>query len=255
VQASLEGKVSLVTGAGSGIGRAICMVFARSGSRVLAADLNADTAAETAEMVRAAGGEAASHGVNVAESTHVRACVEECVGRFGRVDVLCNNAGIGSTQTVVDTPEEVWDDVFAVNAKGTFLCCKHAIPHMLRGGGGVIVNTASVAGLIGIRNRAAYCASKAAVISLTRSIAVDYVTAGIRCNCICPATVDSPWVDRLLATAPDPAAERSALEARQPMGRLGTPDEIAKAALYLASDDAAFITGSSLVIDGGWTAQ
>jgi NAD(P)-dependent dehydrogenase (short-subunit alcohol dehydrogenase family) len=254
-RSKLEGKVSLVTGAGSGIGRAICMVFARSGARILAADLNADTAAETADMVTAAGGEAASHAVNVAESTHVHATVEDCVRCFGRVDVLCNNAGIGSTQSVVDTPEAVWDDVFAVNAKGTFLFCKYSIPHMLRGGGGVIVNTASVAGLIGMRNRAAYCAAKAAVISLTRSIAVDYATAAIRCNCICPGTVDSPWVERLLATAPDPAAERAALQARQPVGRLGTPDEIARAALYLASDDAAFVTGSSLVIDGGWTAQ
>ena len=164
-------------------------------------------------------------------------------------------SGIGSTQTVVDTPEEVWDQVFAVNVRGAFLACKYTIPHMLATGGGVIVNIASVAGLVGIRNRAAYCASKGAIISLTRAVAVDHVQQNIRCNCICPGTVGSPWVGRLLAAAPDPAAEEAALIARQPMRRLGTPEEVARAALYLASDDAAFVTGTALVIDGGLTMQ
>jgi NAD(P)-dependent dehydrogenase (short-subunit alcohol dehydrogenase family) len=192
---------------------------------------------------------------DVTQSGDVQAMIDSCLRHFGRIDVLCNIAGIGSTQNVVDTPEELWEQVFAVNARGVFLCCKYAIPHMIEAGGGAIVNMASVAGQIGIPNRAAYCASKGAVILLTKSIAVDYVKQGIRCNCVCPGTVDSPWVERLVSHTPDPAATRTALEARQPMGRLGTPDEIAKAVLYLASDDAAFITGSELVIDGGWTAQ
>jgi NAD(P)-dependent dehydrogenase (short-subunit alcohol dehydrogenase family) len=251
----LENKVVLVTGAGSGIGRAICRVFASEGAKILAADLDGATAAETAREVREAHGEAESTPADVASSDDVEAMVRGCIDRFGRIDILCNNAGIGSTKNAADTPLDVWERVFSVNARGTFLCCKHAIPYMLKAGGGSIVNMAAVAGLIGVKNRAAYCASKAAVISLTRSIAVDYVEAGIRCNCVCPATVDSPWVDRLLALADDPVQERAALEARQPLGRLGTPEEVAKAFLYLASDDAAFVTGSSLVIDGGWTAQ
>jgi 2-keto-3-deoxy-L-fuconate dehydrogenase len=165
--------------------------------------------------------------------------------------VLVNVAGIGSTTSAPDTTLEVWEDVFAVNARGTFLCCKHAIPGMVSRGGGAIVNLASVAGMIGLRNRAAYCASKGAVIALTRALAIDHVGDGIRVNAVCPGTVDSPWVRRLV----DEAGESlDALRARQPMGRLGMPDEIAAAVLYLASDSAAFVTGSELVIDGGLTA-
>lgn len=249
----LDGKVALITGAGSGIGRAMSLLFAQEGAQILASDVSGDGARETASMIgdgRAEGMEA-----DVSRSEDVQATVKACLDRFGRIDILCNNAGTGSTQNVVDTPEELWDRVFAVNARGAFLGCKYVVPHMIEAGGGIIVNTASVAGMVGIKNRAAYCASKGAVIALTRAVAVDHVGQNIRCNCICPGTVDSPWVGRLLDMADDPVAERSALTARQPMGRLGTPEEIAKAALYLASDDAAFITGSALVIDGGLTAQ
>jgi NAD(P)-dependent dehydrogenase (short-subunit alcohol dehydrogenase family) len=167
------------------------------------------------------------------------------------VDVLVNVAGIGSTTTAPDTPLEVWEDVFAVNARGTFLTCKHAIPGMVDRRGGSIVNVASIAALVGLRNRAAYCASKGAVVALTRALAVDHVADGIRVNVVCPGTVDSPWVRRLV----DEAGESlDALRARQPMGRLGLPEEIADAVAYLASDAAAFVTGSTLVIDGGLTA-
>jgi meso-butanediol dehydrogenase / (S,S)-butanediol dehydrogenase / diacetyl reductase len=159
---------------------------------------------------------------------------------MGDLDVLVNVAGVGSTTSAPETPLEVWENVFAVNARGTFLCCKHAIPGMVQRGGGVIVNIASVAGLVGLPNRAAYCASKGAVIALTRAMAIDHVGQGVRVNAVCPGTVDSPWLD--------------ALRARQPMGRLGTTEEIAQAVLYLASDAAAFITGTGLVIDGGLTA-
>jgi NAD(P)-dependent dehydrogenase (short-subunit alcohol dehydrogenase family) len=180
--------------------------------------------------------------------------IEQAVAEAGRIEILCNNAGIGSTTGVVACEPDEWDRVMAVNVKSVYLGCKYAIPHMIRQGGGVIINTASVAGMVGILQRASYSASKGAVIALTRQVAIEYVRQGIRVNCLCPGTVDSPWVERLLAQAEDRAAARRALEARQPMGRLGTPEEIAAAALYLASDEAAFITGTGLVIDGGWTA-
>lgn len=250
----LTGKASLITGAGSGIGRAMAVLFAREGAQVLAADRTRDAAEETVRLIRDAGGTAEAMQTDVSRSEEVQAMIAACLESFGRIDVLCNNAGIGSTQTVVDTSEELWSRVFDVNVFGTFLGCKYAIPHMIEQGGGVIVNTASVAGLVGIRNRAAYCASKGAVVLLTKSVALDYVNENIRCNCVCPGTVGSPWVERLLANAADPDAERAVLEARQPMGRLGTPEEIAEAALYLASDAATFVTGTELIIDGGWTA-
>ena len=177
---------------------------------------------------------------------------EEAVREVTRdVHVLANIAGIGSTTAATETPLDVWEDVFAVNARGTFLCCKHAIPGMVERGGGSIVNMASVAGLVGLRNRAAYCASKGAVIALTRALAVDHVGHGVRVNAVCPGTVDSPWVRRLVEEVGE---SLDALRARQPLGRLGTPDEIAEAVLYLASDDAAFVTGTAFVIDGGLTA-
>ncbi len=251
----LAGKVAFITGAGSGIGQASALLFGQEGAGVCAVDLDPASAQATAGSITALGGQALSAAADVSASDQVRRAVDACLQHFGRIDVLVNCAGIGSTQTVVDTPEDLWERVFAVNVRGTFLCCKAIVSHMIEAGGGTIINIASVAGMVGLKNRAAYCASKGAVISLTQAIAVDHVGQHIRCNCICPGTVDSPWVGRLLAAAPDPAAERAALVARQPMGRLGTPEEIAKAALYLASDDAAFITGSSLVIDGGLTAQ
>jgi NAD(P)-dependent dehydrogenase (short-subunit alcohol dehydrogenase family) len=177
---------------------------------------------------------------------------ERSDGEWGdRLDVVANIAGIGSTDPAPTTTVEVWDNVFAVNARGVFLGCKHGIPRLIRGGGGAVVNMASVAGVVGLRNRAAYCASKGAVIALTRALAVDHVGDGVRVNCVCPGTVDSPWVRRLVE---DVGESIDQLTARQPMGRLGTPEEIAKSIAYLASDDTAFMTGSALVIDGGLSA-
>jgi NAD(P)-dependent dehydrogenase (short-subunit alcohol dehydrogenase family) len=251
----LHQRVAVITGAGSGIGRAMALRFAGEGARILAADVNAETAAATVALVRAAGGQAEPCVVNVTAPPEVQAMVSLAQQTFGRIDILCNNAGIGSTTNIVEQDIEQWDMVMAVNIKSVFLGCKYAIPLMQAQGGGVIINTASVAGMVGIINRAAYSASKGAVIALTRQIAIDYVEHNIRVNCLCPGTVDSPWVGRLLADTTDPAGMRRALEGRQPMGRLGTPEEIAGAALYLASDDAAFITGTGLVIDGGWTAR
>jgi NAD(P)-dependent dehydrogenase (short-subunit alcohol dehydrogenase family) len=169
----------------------------------------------------------------------------------GRLDVLVNVAGIGSTTNTPDTSLETWERVFAVNVTGTFLCCKHAIPALASSGGGTIVNVASVAGLVGLRNRAAYCASKGAVIAFTRALAIDHAADGIRVNAVCPGTIETPWVRRLV----DDAGESlDALRARQLLGRLGTPEEIADAILYLASEAAAFLTGTLLTVDGGLTA-
>lgn len=239
----LEGKLAVVTGAASGIGAAVAERFLAEGAQVVGADRDETILGDRRECF---------HGV-VADVTNEGsvAGLLSSAEEIGPVDVLVNVAGIGSTTNTPDTPLEVWESVFAVNARGTFLTCKHAIPAMAERGRGTVVNMASVAGLIGLRNRAAYCASKGAVIALTRALAVDHVGDSIRVNCICPGTVDSPWVRRLVE---DSGESLEALRARQPMGRLGSPAEIADAALYLADDAAAFVTGSVLTIDGGLTA-
>jgi 2-keto-3-deoxy-L-fuconate dehydrogenase len=221
-------KRALVTGAGSGIGAAVANRLAADGMQVVRADL------------RELGGDALQ--LDVRDEAQVAPAMRD-------LDVLVNVAGIGSTTNAPETPLEVWEDVFAVNARGTFLCCKHAIPGMAARGAGAIVNIASVAALVGLRNRAAYCASKGAVVALTRALAVDHVADGIRVNAVCPGTVDSPWVRRLVEEAGESLDE---LRARQPLGRLGTPDEIADAVAYLAS--AEFVPGTVLTIDGGLTA-
>jgi meso-butanediol dehydrogenase / (S,S)-butanediol dehydrogenase / diacetyl reductase len=236
------GKRALVTGAGSGIGEAVARGLHAEDAEVLLADVRA----EPVEAIAAELGERATAvALDVRDEDAVRRAVS------AELDVLANVAGIGSTTTAPETALDTWEDVFAVNARGTFLCCKHAIPAMVARGGGAIVNMGSVAGLVGLRNRAAYCASKGAVIALTRALAIDHVGDGVRVNAVCPGTVDSPWVRRLVD---DVGESLDALRARQPMGRLGAPDEIAAAVLYLASDDAAFVTGTAFVIDGGLTA-
>ena len=250
----LQDRVAVITGAGSGIGQAMALLFAKEGARVLAADVNGAAAEATAQAVTDVGGSATAFTVDVIDPQQVQAMIEQARSTYGRINILCNNAGIGSTTDVVACEPDEWDRVMTVNVKSVYLGCKYAIPHMIEQGGGVIINTASVAGMVGIVKRAAYCASKGAVIALTRQVAIEYVKQNIRVNCLCPGTVDSPWVERLLQQTDDRVAARQALEARQPMGRLGTPQEVAAAALYLASDDAAFITGTGLVIDGGWTA-
>jgi len=231
---SFEGKRALVTGAGSGIGAAVARLLAAEGAEVFVADLSPEAVAD--EL----GAQAVV--LDVRHEAEVEFAMAD-------LDVLVNCAGIGSTTNAPETTLDVWENVFAVNARGTFLCCKYAIPGMAARGGGAIVNIASVAALVGLRNRAAYCASKGAVVSLTRALAVDHVADKIRVNAVAPGTVDSPWVRRLVE---DVGESLDALRARQPMGRLGTPEEIAEAVAYLAA--AEFVTGSVLVVDGGLTA-
>jgi NAD(P)-dependent dehydrogenase (short-subunit alcohol dehydrogenase family) len=235
------GKKAFVTGAGSGIGEAVARALHAEGAEVVLAD----AAGDRVEAVAAELGDRATPvQLDVRDEAAVRDAVQG-------TEVLVNVAGIGSTTNAPETPIEVWEDVFAVNARGTFLTCKHAIPGMAERGAGAIVNIASVAALVGLRNRAAYSASKGAVIAFTRALAVDHVGDGIRVNAVCPGTVDSPWVRRLVEEVGE---SLDALKARQPMGRLGTPEEVAEAVLYLASDAAGFVTGTAFVIDGGLTA-
>ncbi len=243
----LDGRTAIVTGAGSGIGQATATALDRAGATVIAADLDPDAAERTA----AGGRQSHADSVDVRDEQSVIALIDHACQIGGRLDILVNVAGIGSTAPATETPLDVWENVFAVNARGTFLCCKHALGPMIAQGEGVIVNMASVAGLVGLRNRAAYCASKGAVLAFTRALAVDHARDGVRVNCVCPGTVDTPWVKRLVGDAGESLDE---LRARQPMGRLGTPEEVAQAVLYLVSDAGRFFTGSSLVIDGGLTA-
>lgn len=236
-----DGQTVVITGAGSGIGFEMARQFLAEGARVYALDLDPGAAPEGSEAVA----------VDVTQEASVSGAISRAIDDTGRLDVLCNNAGASSTTDPVSCTLEDWEHTFAVNCRGVFLGTKYALPKMLAQGRGAIVNTASVAGLVGLKDRAAYCASKGAVIAFTRQVAIQYAGTGVRCNSVCPGTVDSPWVGRLLAKAEDPAQARAALIARQPLGRLAEPAEVARAALYLASDDAAFITGSELVIDGG----
>jgi len=238
------GRRAIVTGAGSGIGIQMTKQLLQAGAEVVAADVDPVGAPDGALHVTC----------DVSETYQVSQLVATAHEHLGGIDLLFNNAGIGSTTSVIDATPEEWDRVFAVNARGTFLGAKFVLPQMLAQGYGVIINTASVAGMVGLRDRASYCASKGAVIALTKQIAVQYAGTGIRCNCVSPGTVNSPWVNRLLAEGEDPGKALEALIARQPIGRLGEPAEVASAALYLASDEAAFITGISFVIDGGLTA-
>jgi NAD(P)-dependent dehydrogenase (short-subunit alcohol dehydrogenase family) len=243
----LEGKHTLITGAGSGIGRAIAERFAAEGASVVAVGRTQATLDETAELVRAAGGEASTAALDVADAGAVAALFDG----LDRLDVLVNGAGIVDTHTVEGCTIERWDEVLATNVRGTCLMAKHALP-LLREAHGAIVNVASVAGLVGVPNRAAYCASKGAVIALTRAMAIDHVREGVRVNALCPGTTQTPWIERLVAEQGEKLED---LEARQPLGRLGTAEEMADAALYLASAESSFVTGTELVVDGGMTAR
>ena len=251
----LSDRIAIVTGGGAGIGAHTCVAFAKEGVHLAVVDIDAENARKMAEEVRSHGVRAIALEVDVSKGPEVQGMVERAVETFGRLDVLVNNAGIAFAATVVETEEADWDRVMAVNLKSVFLGCKHAIPVMCRQGGGTIVNMTSNSASVGLRRRVAYVASKGAIAAMTRALALDHVDDGIRVNCVAPGTVDSAFFDGLYAAAEDPAALRRELAARQAIKRLGRPEEIATAVLYLACDESSFATGTMLTVDGGMTAQ
>jgi NAD(P)-dependent dehydrogenase (short-subunit alcohol dehydrogenase family) len=246
----LSGKVAIVTGGDSGIGRAISELFAAEGASVVIADISDGG---TARSISKKGAIALHVKTDVRDEKQVRRLVAHAKRRFGGIDILCNNAGIELLKPMTETTEEEWEKVMQTNLKGVFLASKHVIPEMLERGGGAIVNTASQLGLVGLENFTAYCASKGGVILLTRSMALEYARQNIRVNCICPGPVQTPMLERELLTEQDPEAARKMWARRQPVGRLGQPQEIAQAARFLASERSSFVIGHALVIDGGYT--
>ena len=246
-----DDDVVVVTGAASGIGRAAAELMHARGARVVIADINGEAASAVANAL---GERALSAAVDVSQADSVAALIEKTVARFGGIDVLCNNAGFGLRGTVTTTDEGDWDRLMAVNLKGVFLCSKYAMPHLVASGHGRIVNTTSYTALVGIPDRAAYVASKGAISSLTRAMAIDHAPDNVRVNAVAPGTVSSPLIDGVIEAAGDPAATRVEFNRRAPMNRMGEPGEIAEAIAWLASTRSSFATGSVLTVDGGSSA-
>lgn len=247
----LEGKVAIITGAGSGIGRATAQFFAEEGAKVVVAEYNAATGQETVDLIRQAGGEAVFVQVDVSKADQVERMVQAAVDTYDRIDVLFNNAGILFFGTLTETEEDVWDRVMGVNLKGTYLCSKYVIPHMIDGGGGSIINASSSTGAHdACGNAAAYVASKGGITLLTKCMAIDYAQYGIRVNAVAPGPTDTPMLQ-------DNLSEQALKDfaATFPAKRLGQPRELAQAVLFLASDEASFVTGCVMAVDGGQTAQ
>jgi NAD(P)-dependent dehydrogenase (short-subunit alcohol dehydrogenase family) len=247
-------QVAVVTGAASGIGRATAARLARDGYEVAMMDLDVAGLAETHTLIRAAGGTAHEFAVDLTDPLAVGSVTREIAVTVGAPHVLVNVAGIGLAANVLETSDEDWHRVLSVNLTGPFLTTRATLPLMLDRGSGVIINIASVGGQVGIARRAAYCASKAGLVGLTKAVAVDHAAAGIRCVAICPGTVETEWIGKILAEAPDPAAARAAMAARQLDGRMGSPAEVAAMVAFVAGPDGRFINGAALVLDGGMTA-
>jgi NAD(P)-dependent dehydrogenase (short-subunit alcohol dehydrogenase family) len=248
----LDGKVAIITGGASGMGRSTAMLFAREGASVVIADVDSTAGSATAEEIAQAGGEVSFVECDVASEADVSALVETAIRRFGCLDILFNNAGIEQPQTPSDTLDAaLFERVIDVNLKGTFFGCKHAIQSFLKSGGGTIVNNSSVSAFANVGGNVSYAASKGAIMSLTRVLAVEYAKRNIRVNAICPGVIDTGMNRRNLDLAQDPATLEQKWMAATPMGRMGTGDEIAEAVLYLASEQSSFVTGIGLLIDGG----
>ena len=250
----LNGKTALVTGGGNGIGRAAALAMAREGARVAVADYEADAAGATVALINQGGGQAISLSGDVTDSTQVKAMVDAVVAAFGRLDCAFNNAGIAPHQVgaagmfTTDWSEESFDRMIAVNLKSVWLCLKYEIPVMQAQGAGAIVNTASIAGLVGLKNATAYVAAKHGVVGLTKTAAMEYADVGIRVNAVCPGFIRTRMTSRSLETLEDQIAGRT------PLGRVGNPEEIAEMAVWLCSDRASYVTGAAYAVDGGWTA-
>lgn len=250
----LQGKVAIVTGAGRGIGRASAMLFAQEGAKVTVAEIREDFGRETQGLIAQAGGDSSFLQTDVTKEADVKRMVEDTVARWGRVDILFNNAGYSLVKLVEDTTEAEWDDILAVNLKSVFFGVKHVAPIMRRQGGGVILSTASMSGLAGQMLTPAYVAAKGALVMLTKSLAMDYGADHIRVNCLCPGITDTPAFRHHIATAADPEALIRERQARVPLGRFLSPEDVARAALYLVSDDSEGVTGIAHLIDGGMLA-
>jgi NAD(P)-dependent dehydrogenase (short-subunit alcohol dehydrogenase family) len=252
---TLDGKVALVTGAASGIGRATALTFAREGAKLVVADMNEDGGQQTVHMITENGGEAMFVQVDVSSASQIEAMISKTVETYGRLDCSFNNAGTEGTTMVstIDYQEEDWNRVLSINLTGVWLCMKYEITQMLKQGGGAIVNTASVAGLVGSRGAgSAYAASKHGVVGLTETAALEYAKQGIRVNCVCPGVIRTPMMERMLTRTP--ALEQQYIAA-EPIGRLGRPEEIAESVAWLCSDAASFVTGHTMTVDGGYVAQ
>jgi len=240
-------KVAIITGGASGIGRATSILFSKEGAKVIVADISSEKGEETVEYIKNQGGEAIFIKTDVSKALEVEKMVKESVKAYGKLNILVNNAGIHDFGNVVSMSEEKWDKVMDVNLKGIFLCSKYSIPEMIKAGGGSIVNVSSMGGLGAFFNECAYCTSKAAVIALTKCMAIDFASYNIRVNCVCPGNTETQMVKGIFANS----KEYEYAIQRTPLGRFAKPEEIANAILYLASDESSYITGSTLVIDGG----
>jgi NAD(P)-dependent dehydrogenase (short-subunit alcohol dehydrogenase family) len=250
----LKGKVALITGSGQGIGQATAILFAKEGAKVVAVDIVPERGEETVKIIRNEGGEAMFVKADVSKAADLKRIVKTTIEKYGRLDILYNNVGIAvKGDTVVDLSEENWDRIMETNVKSVFLGSKYAIPEMMKTKGGVILNTASTCGLIGYPNCSAYSASKAAIVILTKCMAIDYAPYNIRVNCICPAVITTPPTEELFAKAPPNL--RDAIASVHLVDRLGKPEDVANAALFLTSDESSFITGSALLVDGGLLAH
>lgn len=251
----LQQKVALITGAGSGIGQASALQFAREGAQVIALDLNEQGLATTRSQVEAIGGNCLTLPVDVSREAQVEEAIAHVAERFGRLDILFNNAGISVLKPITETTEDDWDKILGVNLKGVFFGCKHAIPWMVGQGKGVIINTASELAMVAQPFYGAYCASKGGVLAMTRALALEWANKGIRINTLCPGPVQTPLLQAEFDVEADPVAGEQSVVDTIPVGRLGKPEEIAKVAVFLASDDAEFIHGASITVDGGKTAM